>query len=352
MSVDDLESLPAEAALEEGCTIAICTYRRARSLNLFLDSLVAHDYKPSHLIIVDASPDEETEQLVQHHPIIDYLANQLLYFRVSGPLRGLPQQRNFALRWVTTDLVAFFDDDIILLPNCLQRMQKAHRLLGDKVVGVGALIQNRLKAPSLIWRQRLLFHAVPDIQPGRYHRSGMAVPWAFLNSTEELVEGDWLPGCAMMWKTKAARQTGFNEGFSGYALGEDIDFSLRCRAHGKLVLANTAHVVHLEDPTGRPGHRRLGYMTIYNRHQIHQYLPNRSRRDIAWFSYAWTVDTLCQTRYLFVRDRLISTLQNLVGRAEAVGHIIWRTVPNSKNAPGHARQKYECKAGFVIQDAR
>ena len=89
----------------------------------------------------------------------------------------------------------------------------------------------------------------------------------------------------------------------------------------------------------------------FNRYQIHQYLPNRTWRDLFWFSYAWTVDTLCQTRYLFVRDRLASTLQNLVGRAEAVCHIIWRTVRNSKNAPGHARQKYECKAGFVIQDA-
>ncbi len=50
MSVDNLESLPAGAALEEGCTIAICTYRRARSLTMFLDSLVSHDFKPSSLL--------------------------------------------------------------------------------------------------------------------------------------------------------------------------------------------------------------------------------------------------------------------------------------------------------------
>ena len=174
LSCDHLESLPAEAALEEGCTIAICTYKRARSLKMFLDSLVGHDCKPSNLIIVDASPDDETEQLVQHHPIIQYLANRLLYFRVSGPLRGLPQQRNFALRWVRTDLVVFFDDDIVLLPNCLRRMQKALRLPGDQIAGVGAFGSKSAQATELTLatkaglpcRARSSARAVPSFRYG------------------------------------------------------------------------------------------------------------------------------------------------------------------------------------------
>lgn len=319
-------TLEADAgALTSGLALVVCTYKRSASLRRFLESLAVQDRRPDELIIVDASPDDATEQMLKQYHGVEHLADRLLYVRVSGPLKGLTRQRNFALRCVTTDLVVFFDDDIVLLPGCLREMEKPHRSFADHVTGVGAFMQNQCcpAAWPLLWRVRRRLGMTANLQPGRYHRSGVSTPWIFLSQTDELVEGDWLPGCAMMWKTAVAREVGFNEPFDGYAQGEDLDFSLRARRRGKLLVAGTARVLHLYEPSGRPDPFKWGYMAIYNKYQIHRRaLPDRTWRDMAWFTYAWTVDTLLLARHLAWPSMWAPIVKQIAGRLRAVHDIL------------------------------
>jgi len=317
--------VPDPLLLAEGLALVICTYKRAASLQRFLDSLAVQDEQPDQLIIVDASPTDETEQMLRAYANIEALADNMLYFRVGEPLKGLPRQRNFALRWVTTDLVAFFDDDIVLLPNCLKEMVQAHRSSREQVAGIGAFAQSEIWPPGSIplWRVRRLLRMMPDLKPGRYHRSGVSTPWDLLAPTEEMIEGDWLSGCAMMWKTAIAQELGFNERFQGYALGEDLDFSLRARGKGKLLVVGKAHVLHLYEMSGRPDHFSWGYMAIYNRYNIHRrLLPDRTWRDTAWFIYVWTVDTFLLARHAFSPGKRIAIMKRIAGRLKATYDII------------------------------
>ena len=149
----------------------------------------------------------------------------------------------------------------------------------------------------------------------------MSIPW-FVGRVNGLAEGDWLPGCAMMWKTGPARDVGFHEGFGGYAQGEDLEFSLRARRYGALVLASEARVQHLHEASGRPDHFKVGYMTIYNRYQIHRRgLSERGWRDVAWFVYAWTLDSLMLFRNLLFPKRWVPTIRHLAGRLVAVADL-------------------------------
>jgi len=270
--------------------------------------------KPDRLIIVDGSPDDETERAVRNRQEVEKLAHCLTYFRLSASLRGLTRQRNFALQWVATDKLAFFDDDVALSPECLIEMQNT-LCAEDRVIGVGAVIQHQLGKPNIIWRLRRLLRVVPNLRPGSYCRSGMSIPWAFLASCEDLTEGEWLSGCGAMWRTQAVREVRFNEGFGGYAQGEDLDFSLRVRPYGKLVLASRARLDHLQEESGRPDHYKLGYMAIYNRYQIHRRcLSDRDWKDVLWFTYAWTIDSLLLMRHFLYPARVIPTLKQLAGR--------------------------------------
>jgi hypothetical protein len=61
----------------------------------------------------------------------------------------------------------------------------------------------------------------------------------------------------------------------------------------------------------------MGYMAIYNRYRIHRILPNRRRRDVAWFVYAWAVDTLLMARYVLVPRQWRSTARHVMGRLKA-----------------------------------
>ena len=132
-----------------------------------------------------------------------------------------------------------------------------------------------------------------------------------------------MPGWGMMWKSAAARAARFNEGFAGYSQGEDLDFSLRLRRQGRLLMCRRAGLRHLPDPSGRPSPFNHGYMEIYNRYQIHRRgLSDRTRRDVMLFAYAWTVDTLLLGRHLFRPARARAVVPQIAGRLRAAHDLV------------------------------
>jgi GT2 family glycosyltransferase len=289
----------------------------------FLDSLALQDARPAALIVVDASPDQETESAFRGRDDMRTLAVQVSYFRVKGEFKGLTRQRNLGTRSVTTDLVAFFDDDVVLRPGCLREMEAVLRDNGTGAVGVGAYTDNGYSPPTGLWRLRKALRIVSDLRPGSYQRSGMSVGWNFLAPTDQAVEGDWLSGCAMMWRTETLREVGFFDAFEGYAQGEDLDFSLQAKKKGKLFTAGKARVLHLFDEGGRPDHFRMGYMAIHNRYNIHRRgLESRSWRDVGLFVYAWTFDTILLTRRFFLPGHFTSTAMQIAGRLRATFDLV------------------------------
>jgi GT2 family glycosyltransferase len=267
-------------------------------------------------VIVDASPDDGTERAVAAWASDRALPLCARYFRVAGSLRGLTRQRNFALTRVRTDLVAFFDDDIVLQRDCLREMEAVHRRRPD-VVGVGAVITNSDPHPDALWRLRRLLLLVPRLEAGRYFASGVSTPWwASRLGSNGTSEGDWLPGGATMWRTAAAQDTGFVEAFSGYCSGEDLEFSLRVAKRGKLVMAARARVEHLHEPGGRPDDEALGYAVVRNHHLIHAAVWGKHSRGAGlWFVYATVVEGLLQAIHLLRPGHVRETWQYLRGVA-------------------------------------
>jgi GT2 family glycosyltransferase len=298
-----------------GVSVVICTYKRPDSIVGCLHSLSAQSRLPDEIIVVDASPDLNTERAVSAFALDNTDLPALIYARVTGSRVGLTRQRNYSASLVSMDLVAFFDDDTVLAPECLAEMERVHRQSNVPVAGVGAYVSNEHRKPSLLWRLRMCFRSVTDLKPGRYDDSGYSIPWNFLPPTEELLEGDWLPGNAMMWRTELVRKLRFDESFAGYASGEDLEFSLRARREGKLFLAGSARLQHLHAPSGRPDAFRFGYMETKNAFLI---LKANMRRS-AWihvlrFSYALVLDTLLLLRYCLYPDRLGFAVRQCAGR--------------------------------------
>src|SRR5690606_32790028 len=127
-----------------------------------------------------------TERMLVDHPGLGLLAVVTDYVRVDGPLRGLTPQRNLGLEYATAQLVAFFDDDVVLLPGALDSLVVALLSRGvraERLGGVGAVIENELAPPNALWRVRRALGVVPTLRPGAYTSSGMSVPWRFLPRT-------------------------------------------------------------------------------------------------------------------------------------------------------------------------
>lgn len=305
-----------------GVSLVLCTYRRAASVRRFLDSVVRQTRPVDELIVVDASPDAETEAVVGDFARIPGLT----YWRVEDPLRGLTRQRNFGLDMVTRDLVGFFDDDVVLDDRCLEHMERAHRT-SKGLVGVGCFAEVPTK-PTPLWRLRRLLGVVPHLRPGSYTRTGISVPWRFQGPTEGLVDGDWLPGCAMMIKTDVALKVRFDEGLVGYGQGEDLDFSLRLRQRGRIAMAGLAHCQHLHAPAGRPDAFKLGHMEICNRYVIWRRVHRNPRlTDRLAFAYAWSLDTLMLARDAVRPRDAANGIRRIAGRLLGASRVLTNRVP-------------------------
>lgn len=303
--------------LEHGCSVLVCTRHRPALLERFLDSLALQSPAPHSLIIVDASGDQLSRDVLERHPRRQALARFVLYVRVDASLTGLTRQCNLGLRLVTTDLVAVFDDDIVLQPGCLAAMEQAHR--GDPgLVGVGAFIENEQDPPSLMWRLRRALFVVPTLAPGRYFDSGVSTPWRFATAPAALVEGDWLPGGAAMWRTEAARANGFAEDLDGYGAGNDLEFSLRIKGQGRQAVSSGARLLHLQQPGGRPDGERLGYESLRNWWYIHSVGSGGRLSARCWFAYAVLVETALQSVSLLRPARARETWRYLRGASRFV----------------------------------
>src|SRR5262249_22964858 len=224
-----------EANLRAGLSVAVCTYRRPASLKRLLNSLKKQNRVPDELIIVDASYDSESEKVVRAMSQVETLASCVIYVRVEGNLRGLTRQRNLAVDVAGRELICFLDDDVVVEPDCLTHLETT-AAEEPHVVGVGAFVTNEETNPGARLQLLKLLGAVPSLTPGKYTRSGISIPLRILGKSRSLVPVDRLPGCCFLCRTSVARLTRFTEIFEGYSLGEDLEFSRRAAAFGRLVV--------------------------------------------------------------------------------------------------------------------
>ncbi len=307
------------STLRTGISLVLCTYQRPESVTRFLESVSRQTRTVDEVVVIDASRDTQTSDAVAAWRGAPHVS----YWRVEDPLRGLTRQRNMSLELVAYDLVAFFDDDVVLHPGCIAEMERAHRVAPD-LAGLGCFAETWMR-PTLLWRMRRALRVVPHLEPGRYTHTGMSVPWRFHAPTTEVVDGDWLPGCAMMLKTEVACRVGFDEALTGYGQGEDLAFSLRLRQWGRIALAGAAMCQHLHAPPGRPNAFKLGHMEIWNRYRIwRQVYPQPRLTDHLAFAYAWTLDTILLTRDAVRPRHAASGLLRIAGRVQGASRVLFQ----------------------------
>jgi glycosyltransferase involved in cell wall biosynthesis len=96
----------------EMVTVAVCTRNRSDELKRCLESLLAVDWTPLEILVVDNCPsDDETLRTVLQYPRVQYALCRDL---------GLDRARNMALRLAQGEIVAFTDDDVRVEPSWIK----------------------------------------------------------------------------------------------------------------------------------------------------------------------------------------------------------------------------------------
>ena len=106
-------------------TIAVVTFNRSALLTRLLDSVVAMDPKPGHLVIVDnASTDDTTEVVESYRERIGTSGTEIVYRRLdtnTGGSGGFSEGMRIAYELGST-WIWVMDDDVEVMPDGLARM--------------------------------------------------------------------------------------------------------------------------------------------------------------------------------------------------------------------------------------
>ncbi len=165
--------------------------------------------------------------------------------------RGLPAQRNRILEKLTaTDLLLFLDDDFLMAPEYLQRLEALLEADSEIVMATGTVLADGV------------------VGEGYDHAKGVALlggtaPPADTSVIEEIYNGY---GCnmAMRGRPIVGHQLRFDENLPLYGWLEDVDFSRQLAPFGRIVRSSGLCGVHLGTKTSRTPGQRLGYSQIAN----------------------------------------------------------------------------------------
>jgi len=265
-----LEVLPVSAVVP--------TRQRAQVFARTLDSLCEQGVLPGELIVVDASDDEATREVLASFGQAAGPACKVKYLRAERP--GAAVQRNQGIAAVTQPFVWFMDDDILFEPECVSRLWRA-MAADPQLGGVNAMITNQQYHPP-----GRVSRAVFTLLHGRREHSfagriiGPAVNLLPEDRSDlpEVVPVEWLNTTCTLYRREALPHPPFDSIFTGYSMMEDVTLSVRVGRTWHLANARTARIFH-DSQTGphKADVSALAAMELINRHYVMTQVLGRDR---------------------------------------------------------------------------
>lgn len=247
----------------------IPTRLRAAVLAKTLDSLLLQDRLPAELIVVDASPDDATRQVVE--TFAGKLAGQVAVRWLKADVSGAAAQRNQGVAAATQPVIWFFDDDILFEPHCVARLWSALNSASD-IGGANAMITNqRYQKPGRV--SRCMFRLMAGESCGTYAGRVLGPAVNLLpedrDDLPEWVPVEWLNTTCTMYRREALPQPPFPAHFTGYSLMEDVTLSVTVGRRWRLMNARTARIFHDSQPgSHKADPAALAEMELVNRHYV------------------------------------------------------------------------------------
>ncbi len=224
-------------------SVVIVSWCRPQYVRQCLERLSALPLPPDEIVVVDASPDDETRAVAREFPHVFYVS-------FPSGARHMTKSRNVGLHHVTGDVIAFLDDDTVVRDGWLEGVIAAFE---EPVVGAMAGRTCNGEPGEATEGLDNIGRFLPD---GRMTGFLAADPG-------RLVEVDHGIGANMAFrKVVLAELGGFRDDFHGIgAPREEKDMFFRVRALGyRIVFSPRAAVDHLRAPHVRGKRLDFRYM--------------------------------------------------------------------------------------------
>lgn len=231
-------------------SVIIPTYNRSQCIGENLTRLRQQTPPPEQIIVVDASPDDRTEQVVAGFPGVVYLRN-------AAGRGNTPRSRNLALRRATGEILAFLDDDAYVHPGWTANLAASYA--DASVAGVAGRALNGQPGEE----------AYGADQIGRFLPDGR-LTGNFAADPGRIIEVDHMIGCNMSLRASVvARLGGFRDDMrpGPFGICEETEICLRARRLGCRFIFNPAVCadhVGARQPGGRRFSPKYSYYHVKN----------------------------------------------------------------------------------------
>lgn len=112
-------------------SIVIITRQRPHLIGDCVQHVLAQDYTPFEIIVVDASDDDATARALPNDPHVCYL-------HLENAAHQIPRSRNEGIHHSRGDIIAFIDDDSVVQPGWLRHLVSNYT--APQIGGVGGLV--------------------------------------------------------------------------------------------------------------------------------------------------------------------------------------------------------------------
>ena len=283
------------------------TCNRPALLKRHLESLSAQTRLPFEVIVIDQSDNGESKQVFN-----EWNPQNVKKKYIHRQIKSLILARNAGLDLCdSTDLVAFFDDDIVLSPHFSAHLV---RVFENDKEGVYAGGMGTIEGKSYNLRPLQTFFLMPRDGSGSFLPNGVPT---FPHWKKDFSETEFLSGGITFWRRKIIQEYRYDERLIGYGHGDDVDVSYRISRKHKLFFEPKAVCQHDDHSPGRDGLRKYRRAWIQNMYYLAQ--KNKASR----FAFAWCIlghflrDLVCRDFY-GARGDLEGAWNVLRGRIDTV----------------------------------
>ena len=197
-------------------SIVIPTKNRPEELRKIFASLMIQTKLPDQIIVIDQSSDDkiiknELKRVLKKKEIeFNYLCN--------NKIKGLVEAKFYSLNYCKYEIISFFDDDIVLQPDYIEKIDFAFEKYSE-VIGANGVILNM---PKKNYLQRLFFKIT---HVGIFSDNRYEVVNSINKKTKPFLVNT-LSGGLSSWRKEVLKQVDFDvkNHFHSY---EDKEFSIR-----------------------------------------------------------------------------------------------------------------------------
>jgi len=219
--------------------IIIPTRNRIKKLIKTLNFLKKNIFFFNKVIIVDSSDINLKNQI--KIKIIKY--NYDIKLINSTPSTCI--QRNLGFQYIKNDkFIMFLDDDINFHSNAFKIMHNYLRKINNKIVGISfnLITKNKINFLNKI-KKNYIFDKIGFYrkEAGMISRSGWQTTFGNFDKNQKV---EWMPTGAVIYRVEAIKKIRFEEKFADYGYLEDLDFSIKLRKKGELLVCKDAKFTH------------------------------------------------------------------------------------------------------------